>query len=41
MTEIYDSEEFGVIAPTLDEADDEETVMADHSGLEPWEVLDV
>lgn len=30
----YDPDELGIVAPTLDEADDEETVMADHSGGE-------
>jgi hypothetical protein len=31
----YDPDEFGCITPTLAESDDEETVMADHSGGDP------
>ncbi|WP_327139383.1 hypothetical protein [Nocardia sp. NBC_01327] len=32
----HDPEEFGVIAPTLDECDDEETTMADSDGRDPF-----
>ncbi|WP_255218443.1 hypothetical protein [Nocardia abscessus] len=36
MSDTYDPEEFGVIAPALAECDDEETVMADSDGWDPF-----